>query len=80
MADQGCGAGRNPGADGQEDEEDRKRERHGCQGCGGEPPAVEGVHHVEHGIEEETGAGRDRQPADQLRYGGGGQVRGHAGI
>jgi len=37
----------------------------GRQRLGRDPAAVEGIHHVEHGVEEEADAGGDGQLPDQ---------------
>ena len=73
IRDQGCCPGGNPRSSGNNDEENRKRQRERGEGLGGNEACEISVHHVVHGVEEVPDAGRNSDPPDKHRDGFRGQ-------
>ena len=78
MPHQGGGAGGDAAGHGNDQEKEREREGDGGHGLGGDPPGIPGVHHVEHGVEEEADTDRNRQLAQQRSHRVGEEVMGGA--
>lgn len=68
VGDDGRDTGRHPGVEDDDEEEHRERERQRGERLRGDLPAVVGVHHVEHGVEEKSHHHRQGNLPDEFRY------------